>query len=136
VSGLSSHCNDCQKVYSRKKYEERREDWALRLLGTIRARLNNPQHKKKVASWGTTLDFDAEFLRDLYAKQEGRCYYTELLMDLTPGRNPWSISLDRIDNSRGYTKDNVVLATRAANLGRSDAEPEEMLAYIQMIKEV
>ena len=53
-------------------------------------------------------EISVEYLIDLWEKQRGRCYYLNIPMS-TEG--DWQVSLERIDNSKGYTKDNVALAT-------------------------
>lgn len=53
-------------------------------------------------------EISVEYLIDLWEKQRGRCYYLNIPMST---QGDWKVSLERIDNSKGYTKDNVVLAT-------------------------
>jgi hypothetical protein len=47
------------------------------------------------------------YLEELWQKQSGRCYYSDIEMQYN--KNEWKISLERIDTSKGYTQDNVVL---------------------------
>ena len=49
-----------------------------------------------------------EYLIELWEKQRGRCYYLNVPMNT---RGEWQVSVERIDESKGYTKDNIVLAT-------------------------
>lgn len=49
-----------------------------------------------------------EYLIELWEKQRGRCYYLNVPMN-TCGE--WQVSVERIDESKGYTKDNIVLTT-------------------------
>lgn len=58
----------------------------------------------------------------LYVSQEGRCAITgeTLTMSCGKGRLPSNLSIDRIDSSRGYVKDNVQLATFMANTIKRD----------------
>ena len=72
-------------------------------------------------------------LVEIYHKQEGRC--PELGVVLTPVNkesgnyivgNRWTtISIDRLDNSRGYSKDNVRLTCWAVNCMRGTKSIEE-----------
>lgn len=60
-------------------------------------------------------------LKEQWEKQNGKCYWLGIEMslpDLAISRSPFAPSVDRIDSSRGYHKDNIVLTTRFANLGR------------------
>lgn len=76
----------------------------------------------------TRVEFDAVFLENLFAKQNGRCYwFTEIELDpmlLYVPKHPMAISVDRLvskvtENEGHYTKDNVVLTTRFVNFGRN-----------------
>ena len=46
-----------------------------------------------------------------------------------------SASIDRIDSSRGYTMDNVHIVSLTANLMKSNATVEDMLAFADWVKE-
>jgi len=52
------------------------------------------------------------------------------------GNNNNSPSLDRIDNTKGYTPDNVVVVSNRANSIKRDATPDELMAvakfYMQL----
>ena len=43
------------------------------------------------------------------------------------------MSVDRIDNSRGYEKDNFVICCRFANLGRRNASEQQMNEVIKKL---
>jgi len=49
------------------------------------------------------------------------------------GSNYNSPSIDRIDNTKGYTKDNIQIMSRRANAMKSDASPEELLLFANWI---
>jgi hypothetical protein len=68
--------------------------------------------------------------RSLKEKQNGMCYWLNIPIDFTMKDRLRKPSLDRLDNSIGYRKDNVVLTTVFANTGRRDATVEEMLKFI------
>ena len=60
-------------------------------------------------------------LRSLWHTQDGRCYWLKIKMslnDLYVAHSPFAPSVDRIDNTKGYHIDNIVLCTRFANKGR------------------
>lgn len=69
-------------------------------------------------------DLTEEFVKGLWYKQEGKCYYSGIPMTIEEvGRH--SVSLDRQDSSKGYTKDNVVLCSHAVNTMKSDLSIDE-----------
>ena len=47
-----------------------------------------------------------------------------------------SISFDRIDSTKGYTKDNVVIVSQRANKLKSDATLEEMEALVGFYRQL
>ena len=47
-----------------------------------------------------------EYLIELWEKQRGRCYYLDIPLNTC---GDWQVSVERLDESEGYTKDNVVL---------------------------
>lgn len=60
-------------------------------------------------------------IKDMWEKQNGRCFWTNCEMsleDLFVSHSPFAPSVDRLDNKRGYHKDNVVLTLRFTNKGR------------------
>ena len=59
-------------------------------------------------------------IKELYVNQNGECYWfgIELEPSLKP-KHPYQPSIDRLDNSKGYTKDNIVLCCYSANIGRN-----------------
>lgn len=71
------------------------------------------QVRKRAERKHIPIDIDINYLIDLYHKENGACCLTGLVMELQPlvgcRANPYAISLDRIDSTKGYTKDNVRL---------------------------
>lgn len=67
-------------------------------------------------------------LKEQWKKQNGKCYWLRIdmsLPDLMVSRSPFAVSVDRLDSSGHYTKDNIVLTTRFANLGRGAYSGED-----------
>lgn len=80
---------------------------------------------------------DEQYLMELYKKQDGRCYWSNYPLDpkdVFKKHCPKAISLDRLDDSKGYIPGNVVLTTRGENLGRKDCPVDEYRKYVDQRK--
>jgi hypothetical protein len=76
-------------------------------------------------------NINGEFLENLKAKQNGMCYWLKIPIDFTMQDRLRKVSLDRLDNSKGYEVDNVVLTTVFANTARRDATIDEMDLFLK-----
>ncbi len=95
------------------------------LMPIILKRLKNARSRDKKKQRETTVT-EAGIERTLL-KQNFKCAVTRIPFSpqMTSNRiNPYSPSLDRIDNSEGYTENNVRLVCAAINLMRMDWEEE------------
>lgn len=72
-----------------------------------------------------------EYVNYLYEKQKGKCYWLGIPLNTYKQGDLTYISMDRLDNTKGYTKGNVVLTTKFANLGRHVASKAEMLKFVR-----
>ena len=55
------------------------------------------------------------FLQEMYIKQNGRCAYSDIPLLLPNDNTDWVMSLERIDTTQGYIKENVCLICREFN---------------------
>lgn len=76
------------------------------------------------------MDFnlDAKFLWELLVKQNKRCALTNLPIEVDI-----NASVDRIDSSGGYTKDNVQWVHRDINKMKSDLKTKDFIMYCKLI---
>ncbi len=75
--------------------------------------------------------------------QQGICSYTGWKMVLSEtssqynreanARNPKRASLDRIDSTKGYIKDNVQFVCHMANVARNEYSHEQMIEFCRAI---
>jgi hypothetical protein len=76
-------------------------------------------------------------LRRQFEAQRGLCYWFDVPlnpMDVFVAGNPLSPSVDRLDNSKGYEPDNIVICCRMANLGKGTCDDFAFLAAVAKIK--
>lgn len=73
-----------------------------------------------------------KWLKEQFEEQKGLCKYTKIPMIITAeSRFIFQPSIERVDCTKKYTKDNCVLVLLATNYGRSDFPLEDYLDYIK-----
>jgi hypothetical protein len=86
-----------------------------------------------------SMDLDLQYIKDLWASQDGKCAITgeELVLPSNsegwPNYNPYNASLDRIDNSIGYVKGNVRFVAHIANIARGPYTDEELKIFCKKV---
>ena len=123
-----NQCITCRKIYKNKRYGK--------FDGFIRGILGNTKnHAKRRSESGRkeagtfTLTYDQ--IVDLYNRQNGLCYYSNIKLSMATRTN-WKCSIDRIDDTKGYTIDNVVLACLEFN-NKLKWSPEKLREMIMNI---
>ena len=114
-SGKAGECNPCAK--SRWNANNAVKLRAQRLYG-------NAQKRAKANGW-LAPDFGSSWIEEKILL--GVCEVTGILFDLTSqtsdtvhAKNPWVPSIDRIDSSKPYTKDNVQLVVYMYNVCKAE----------------
>ena len=110
----------------------------IKWTNTKRGRLSRALKRAKSKEKSTELTLD--FLMELYNKQNGLCALSGIIMESNGGNihkknkiNPHIISIDRIDNNKGYTKDNVQLVCGIVNRMRNELSIEQFILYCERI---
>ena len=74
---------------------------------------------------------------ELYYKQEGKCALSgEILIKIAledKGINKYNVSIDRINSSKGYTKDNIQLVGAIINIMKNDIDEKDFMLFISSI---
>jgi hypothetical protein len=141
---LSSHCKDCDKISQEKqrrkspekqlalhrKYQkEKRKDFNYRLQMLITASKQRAS-KKQIEHCITVED-----LKEIYP-QDGCCPVFGFKLEFgDAGFRDHSPSVDRIDSTKGYTKDNIQILSWRANRLKVDATIEELEMLIAYLKQ-
>ena len=98
-------------------------------------RVNNPEwymhNKARRRARDRNIDFNIEVSDVLMPKTCPVFKKYELKKEISDisGPKPWSPSLDRIDNTKGYVKGNVQVISSKANTMKGNATPEELLQF-------
>jgi hypothetical protein len=112
-------------AYAKTHMDEGRRDWRTYLLRQVKVTAN-----KK----GRPMVLTMEDIERMWAKQKGRCYWWGIELVASSGlRDPQRPSIDRLDCSKGYYPDNVVIACLAANLARSDTTVERFREFSKLM---
>jgi len=91
---------------------------------------------------GIPSDLDYLFLKELFLKQNGKCHYTgmEMIKKTKNDENKKWIaagfnvaSVDRVDSSRGYTRDNVVFCINSINMLKGNHSIEDFKSVFRAI---
>ena len=96
----------------------------------VKSRINKLYHSSKSNSVKKDLSFSitTDYLETLYIGCQGRCPFTGIKLDPQGGsiaeRNPKGISIDRINNSKGYEKGNVRLVSTWYNNAKAAGSDE------------
>lgn len=136
-----------QKIYQRSYYKYHKGTCDILWLdedGKLRGRSSfDEDRRKRLKEWrnknpekyllqkarGNARHKNREFnlsLEDI--KIPEKCPALNVLFEFD---TPYAPSIDRIDSSKGYTKDNIQIISRKANLMKSDATPEELKRFAE-----
>lgn len=123
-----STCKDCNKIVQIKSVRKR----ISRIDQKITVILNSA--RQRCLKNNREFDLTKDFILDLYDKQNGKCYYTNLeLLPYNDHSNHQCISIDRIDSNKGYTKGNVVLCCWIINRIKLNLSVEEFIKYCSLV---
>ena len=104
----------------RPQYLERRDEQRTTLRGRMYDLLESARGRAKDKN--LPIDIDLDFLLNLYEQQKGKCKLTDIDFTFETNKEktrkflPFNPSLDKIDSSKGYTKENVRLVCTIVNL--------------------
>jgi DNA-directed RNA polymerase subunit RPC12/RpoP len=122
--------NVCKKCSSKMIDEYRHTK-----VGKVRTTLRHLKSRAKLA--GREYDLTEQWTLDRLEQIEWTCEVTGIKFDLySPGqgnKNRYSMSVDRIDPSLGYTRDNVQFLITWANRAKSDLPMKEFIELCKLI---
>ncbi len=124
--GYRNECKPCRTRQS--KYLNTFRGHFVQLLGHAKA--NAAQRSDRGRIDAGVFELTIEDLEDIWNEQQGKCYYSGIPLSYTC--NDWRTSLERLDNTKGYIRENVVLCClECNNIGQwSHEKIHEMLVLI------
>lgn len=128
IDGYGATCTVCLKP-KRDVYRAKYQVTAWVTLLTLAART-------AAQNRGCDFTLTKADVQALYDRQGGRCYWFQVpLVPSAVTKHPQKPSLDRLDATKGYTPDNVVLSCYAANIGRNTSTSETFEAFVILLRE-
>lgn len=132
-TGYRFECRQCR--------HESRKGNRSSLRYFLKQKITNAKHnllngsKAKRSLYDSDSFVTVDDLLDIWNQQQGRCALTGRTMEHRNdiGRNVNNVSIDRIDNSLGYTKGNVRLVCLAANYMRNTMSDCELLQFAESL---
>ena len=96
------------------------------------------KHFRKIKTRDIGCTVTLEELLEIWNKQQGKCIYSKVQLQAssnTVSNNQiYTLSIDRIDSSKGYTKDNIQFISIAMNHMKNNMTHKETLELLNIIK--
>jgi len=121
------------KEYSRKYYYKNKDKCKLKLI-----KWREKNHEKamllraKQRAKQKQFEFNLEPL-DIVIPLKCPILDIEIVRNKNDGLKANSPSLDRIDNTKGYIKGNIMVISNKANAMKNSASPEELIKFAQWV---
>ena len=137
-SQRGSKCKSCTLKLTREYKTTRRKNKEFRKIESAK------QKERRLRLWQNTLVNDSkrkgventltvEDINEIYENQQGLCFWFKIpLIPSKEKKHPQQPSIDRLDITKGYTKDNIVLACYSANIGRNENDVETWKNFISL----
>lgn len=95
-------------------------------------RLSNGERGKRPSRQLLEYDMPEGYLAALWQWQGGACFYTDkpMRMGYGTGRDPYGVSIDRVDSAKGYIVGNVVLCCSRVNSVKNNLTLDELAEWI------
>jgi hypothetical protein len=138
-SQRGSNCKECVLNITKEYKREKRKSL------DFRESEKNKQKERRVRLWQNTLIHDSKYrgyentltthdINEMYENQNGLCYWFNVpLIPSNFSKHPQQPSLDRLDRSKGYTKDNVILCCYSANMGRNENDVDTWKKFLSLL---
>lgn len=132
-NGKNNFCKECQNSWYNEYYKKLNNNPEKALDKIFKIRLDAA--KRRANKKNLDFDIDLNFMYYLWNKQRGLCNISKLPMSFSFKNqdNKYNVSIDRIDSSNGYTKDNVQLVCSIVNKMKLDLNTIEFITLCKII---
>lgn len=118
TKGRRSACKSCSAEKAKKERERRANNWKY---APSVAMLNNSKQRAKNSNLEHNLLLEDIVIPDY-------CPVLGIKLETGDRKNHYNApSIDRVDNSKGYTKDNIIIMSTKANMLKKDATLDELI---------
>lgn len=130
-----TRCKTCVLELSKQKHLINYPSKSEKRSASPKNFLSNIHNKASKRKQHLGFDIDLMFLLKIYEDQKGLCALSGVEMTYIAGRGriDTNISLDRIDSSRGYLRDNVQLVCTVVNRMKQDLSQAELVVWCKHI---
>jgi len=105
VSGRHSFCKECVDLKCSRYYCSFGGFFSSRLsYAKTKAKRRGAKGRKEASDF----DLNLQHMKDIFRQQSGLCFYSGIKLSIRP-LSEWMCSIERLDNSKGYVLNNVVL---------------------------
>lgn len=125
--GIRNRCKKCSAIKAEKERERRKNNWKYK--PTIHM-LNNSKQRAKNSGIEHTLTLDDIVIPDY-------CPVLGIKLETGDRKNHYNApSIDRVDNTKGYIKSNIMIISTKANILKKDATIDELIMIGNFYREL
>lgn len=141
--GVDDQCKRCQREKDRLRRQlepnflsnelKRTRNYAIK--HPFRIMLSRCKRNHKMKGFLEEFTLTEEYLKEIYEKQHGKCYWLNINLNLEEivVTSLTAPSIDRLDCNIGYVKNNIVISSKFANLGRGNVPQECFREFIDKL---
>ena len=96
------------------------------------------KHLRRIKDRDPNCNLSLEEMLEVWNKQEGKCVYSKVKLEPSKYKQAndqiYTLSVDRINSSKGYTKDNIQFISIAMNHMKNNMSHEETIKLIEILR--
>lgn len=120
--------NEYKNREDKTHYINKQKEWRSNNL--IHYRVQSAKHR--ALRKGLVFEITDEDIIEKLNSQDNKCFISKQPISLSE-KDWYGLSLDRLDNNLGYTKDNTIVVTKFVNTSKNELD---LNSFVRMLKEV